>query len=221
MQTIDYIADSFQGTTHTANQDGILIIQEDQYKIFIVFDGVSLSENQIKGVQLATEFISENYVKFYKEEVFQLREMMFQVNNTIICSKWKDALTTYCAAVMMENNYLTISHLGDSRIYSIEDNNLIQQTEDDSLFPGSNVLTKCLGIERLTNSDFYNKEIKIVRGRILICTDGLFELIEKESNKLIDILNHSDLDNMKGMLKKIISGRNRDDATYILIDVKE
>jgi serine/threonine protein phosphatase PrpC len=219
MQLINYISDSFKGSTHHNNQDGIIVILEDQYKIFTVFDGVSLSENQIKGVQVATEFISENYWKFYKEEDFHLKEMMKQANKAIMSSLWKDALTTYCAAVLDYNRNSYISHLGDSRIYILDRGNLEQHTVDDVVFPGSNILTKCLGVNRLDDSDFYERKIKVEKGRLLLCTDGFYEWLNKESKEFLEILCQQDLENVKKRINVTIAGKNRDDATYILVDL--
>ena len=219
MPTIQYISDSFKGTTHYNNQDGLIVVKENDYEMFIVFDGVSLSENQIEGVRIAVEYIKKNYSRFYSREVFRLDELMIETNNAIINSEWTDALTTYCAAVIHNNRRIIVSHLGDSRIYSYTKNALIKRTDDDVIYPGSNVLTKCLGIERLKTGDFYQREIDFER-KLLICTDGFYELMERDSKEFADILNLSDLNRMKSAIYQEVAGNNRDDATYILITLE-
>lgn len=219
MRTIQYISDSFKGTTHYNNQDGLIVLKENDYEMFIVFDGVSLSENQIEGVHVAIEFIKENYINFYHEEVFKLKELMIKTNQAILKSKWTDALTTYCGAVIQKNRKIIISHLGDSRLYSFTENTLTMWTDDDVIYPGSNVLTKCLGIERMKAEDFYQREIDF-ESRLLICTDGFYELMERDPKDFADILGLSDLNRIKSAVYNVVAGKNRDDATYIIITIE-
>ena len=219
MRSVRYISDTFQGTTHSENQDGLLVVNEKNYEIYNLFDGVSMSENQVRGVRMAIDFIDRNYRNFLIKEKFHLKEMIIQVNTAIVNSPWPDALTTYCAAVLWDDRKLLISHMGDSRIYTQRNNKLVQHTVDDVIYPGSNILTRCLGVHRLVDTDFYQKEIKAEKGRLLLCTDGFYELMERDSNGFIQIFNLPDLKTIKSQIHETISGRNRDDATYLLIDI--
>jgi serine/threonine protein phosphatase PrpC len=78
-----------------------------------------------------------------------------------------------------------------------------------------------LGINRLGNSDFYERALKVRTGRILLCTDGFYECMNNESDVFIEILRLPDLKTVKKRIHKTIAGKNRDDATYILIDFHE
>ena len=219
MRSFNYISDTFIGTTHIENQDGLLAIEDEHLCIYVVFDGVSMSENQIRGVEIAIDFIRNNYEKFADKRNYKLKELMISANDKILCSPWPDALTTYCTVVLNNDRNVLISHLGDSRIYTINENILIQETTDDVVYPGSNILTKCLGIERMSTMDFYQKTLRVESRKVLMCTDGFYQVIQREPDEFINLVKKYKEEILKSKIAELLSGKNRDDASYILIDI--
>jgi serine/threonine protein phosphatase PrpC len=220
MHSLHYIADTVKGTTHIENQDGYVVIPTGEYLLFALFDGVSLSENQLKGVRCAIEFIENCHQDYYDYGRYHLRDLMLQINLAILKCGWSDALTTFCSAVTLfsNNKSMLISHLGDSRIYTLNDKDLKQHTDDDVVYPGSNILTKCLGIERLEDSDFYQKSIDFTDARVLFCTDGFYHLLEQNREEFLEILSNSDMNRIHSLIRSAVDGKNRDDSTYILVN---
>jgi serine/threonine protein phosphatase PrpC len=218
MKAVNEISDSFKGTTHTENQDDLLIVRDVGYVLYVIFDGVSMSENQTKGIQIAGNFITGNHMNYLNDRREGLKQLMMHANDAIVSSEWEDALTTYCAVVVYENHDLCMSHLGDSRIYTLINGNRRQRTQDDVIFPGSNILTRCLGLVRNDSTGFYQRNLPVDHARVLLCTDGFVELMESNEDEFTGILSLSELEQVKRRLKKAIAGRNRDDASYILFD---
>ena len=215
--SLRFISDSFQGTTHFENQDGLLVIQQTDYILFIVFDGVSRSLNPKKGVEIAIQCIRDNHKNFFNKLSYDLKGLMYQTQESIMQSGYVNALTTYCAVgiVKRDRKNLLVSNLGDSRLYLVDDENYNVATIDDTLFPGSNVLTKCLGISELDKGDFREGTIQLQSQNILLCTDGFYHLLMENGIKIINILNNENINNIKDLLKQKIEGKNYDDATYI------
>jgi len=212
------ISQSLQGTTHPRNEDGLLYIEENNYQLFFVFDGVSMAANSDMAVQIAGDYIKANYRQYYKNSDYSLIDLMYDINQNIINSNIVEALTTYCALFCEKGGRKAkFSNLGDSRIYSLTDRTIEQLSVDDSLYPGSNVITRCLGTNYLEKSDFREDWVSADAGRFLLCTDGFYSFLEGNKKHFIDLLNQPDLLSIKIGLKELISGRNRDDATYILI----
>lgn len=215
---IDYILDSFKGTNKKINKDFSTIIKDEEYLLFFVFDGVSSAKNSKLGIKKSTNYINENYKKYKTESNFRLRDLMFNVNNFLSGLDEKELHTTYLSIFIdLNRNIIKFSHLGDTRLYGIS-NKYIKQYSEDHRGKISNTITKCLGIKELGIEDFYEKEISKPEYRLLMVTDGLYNLLEKDKIKYFEFLNFSLLNNTKKRFQKEISGNNTDDATYILIN---
>lgn len=211
------ISDTFQGTTHSENQDGFLVIDETDYILLFVFDGVSRSLHPKEGVELAVQFITDRHKEYYGVNTYNLSELMYKVNERIIKSDFDNALTTYCAACIIKSKRekMILSNLGDSRIYLLEVETIQFVTDDDTLFPGSNVITKCLGMKDLDKNDFRMREVELKNRNILLCSDGFYGLFEASNMKYINILNTNKTSEIKDLLKESIKDNNYDDCTYI------
>ena len=219
MLSTDFIAGSYKGLTHTENQDGYLILDEADYTIFAIFDGVSRAKNPRKGVDIAMKFITQHHHRFIGFKAMQLNELMEAVNQNIFLSGIPECLTTYVIAGFYKNNPFGIiySNLGDSRIYHINGMELHQLTTDDTLWPGSNILTKCLGSEYVSHEDFRQQEHTISEGYMLLATDGCYALWDTHHTELVKNLNKSGIKQFKGYFDNFITGKNYDDATYVLV----
>lgn len=214
-----YLHNSIKGTTHVENEDDLLIIEDMDYQLFLIFDGVSSAKNSKKAINLANEFISSNHKNYLDDIGYSLIDLMYDTNEYIVNSNVHDALTTYCAIFIpnQRNEITKISNLGDSRVYWMTKQYIEKLSIDDNLYPGSNVINKCLGIDYLGKSDFREETINAEDKRLLLCTDGFYKFLEEDKNSIFKFLNGIYLEPIKKNLVKIIDGKNKDDATYILI----
>ena len=113
---------------------------------------------------------------------------------------------------------MKITHLGDSRIYGV--NTHLKIFTDDHNDPiQRNMLTKCLGLDRLSIEDFYEKKIENSPSRILLCTDGFYHVMEAAPELFLHILNMPEISDVKHKISKSMELRNYDDATYLLVSM--
>ena len=142
--------------------------------------------------------------------------------------------TTFVMATLLSDGYLLIANIGDSRLYIVNDR--IQQiTEDHSLVgemvrngelkkdearfhPQKNVVLRALSTRTVVSPDFY--KIRVNRGDyILLCSDGLWEMVEEgELLKLV-----SEYEDVSDIAEKMVFMANenggKDNITIILMKV--
>lgn len=219
--SLNYISKSYKGLNRDENKDCVEIIEKDDYALFIVFDGISSSEKAIEAINISKNFIIENEHLFKDENNFKLKELMYETNKFLLLSNIEKGFTTYALVYIDKNhNSCKISNLGDTRIYSVNKQSIPQLTVDDRFMNESNVVTKYLGMLQYNHEDFKENQHDIKDGtRLLVCSDGFFEFIEKLPIKMHKVLNFKKLGSIKNSLDKIISKQNQDDASYILIKI--
>ncbi len=109
---------------------------------------------------------------------------------------------TTLVAVVIRGDTLCIAHAGDSRAYLIEENTRPKQlTRDHSVVqmllesgkitesearvhPKRNYITRALGVERTVELEYMERQF--VHGRLLLCTDGLYNYAPPEDH--IDLI---------------------------------
>ena len=141
---------------------------------------------------------------------------------------------TTVSGVVMLNGELYYAHIGDSRIYVYNKNELQQVTTDHTYVntlllnglitfkqaqkhPKRHVLTNALGIKRKVSVDIGQIRLKEDEN-ILICTDGVHNLLD--GKKLSKILNEDiDIELKINLLKeKVLSLGGLDNITLILLE---
>ena len=219
MKKINIISDSLQGNTHRENQDGVLIIDEGDYLLCFIFDGVSRSVNPSKAVETVKNYIQSEYRLFINAETHDLRNLMYSAEKILWESEWRGALTTYAALGFLREDTCNIffSNLGDSRIYLLYEDRLQKITRDHTLYPGSNILTKCLGTGRLSEDDFLQEKLNTDSIGILLATDGFYAILENEQDTFFHVLREENCSNLKRMIRDLLQGKNYDDASYIFL----
>ena len=92
-------------------------------------------------------------------------------------------------AVIADGKHAVVANVGDSRAYSIDENNIVRVTRDHSLVedllmkgdltieearshPRKNLITRALGTEETIECDIFTLDIK-QGDNILLCSDGL------------------------------------------------
>lgn len=120
--------------------------------------------------------------------------------------------TTVVAIISVDTLY--IAHVGDSRIYILNDKTIRQITTDHSIVqlmvdngeitpeeakshPKKNVITRALGVEETVRID-YSQETLGKDEIVLLCSDGLTNYVSDED--ILDICNNTDSFNLADIL---------------------
>jgi len=242
------------GYVKKTNQDRILIkIGEDQFSefgLFVVADGMGGLAAGDKASEIAiTEFknwwhdklplllndkriISINIIdKELSKLVFDINKRIIQFGRTKNCK-----LGTTLSMLFIYRNKYIIKHVGDSRIYKINED-MIRLTEDHSWVaeqvrqgiiseedavkhPKSHILLQCLGVKDTLNI-FHEKGDVSEEDIFLLCSDGFYNLLMK--NEILDVVRENkedeeDIQNkIERLMEKVKARGAVDNASVILI----
>ncbi len=115
-----------------------------------------------------------------------------------------EGMGTTLVAATVQDEYLYVANVGDSRLYLIDDG-IEQITHDHSLveemirigelqrkdaknYPDRNVITRAIGVQVPVRVDFF--DVKLEHGdKILLCSDGLTNMVEDE--EILEIVRKS------------------------------
>lgn len=205
------------GQVREINEDAYYISSSD-LNLFIVADGMgghnagevasNVAINSIKN------FMEKNMDKYMdkEEEVVckMLKKAILEANHQIFLkAKEEEACqgmgTTLTVVLILSKVY--VGHVGDSRAYVIQNDDILQITEDHSLVaelvrngsiseneaknhPQRNMITRALGTDENVTIDIYTLDLK-KDDIIVLCTDGLSNVIETHEikNTMIDCHN--------------------------------
>ena len=144
--------------------------------------------------------------------------------------------TTIVVAYVNEER-IRIANIGDSRAYLITDKIIKKITVDHSVVedlvrsgsitraqarrhPDKNIITRALGTEKFVDADYYDY-IPKDGDTILLCSDGLWEMID---DKEIKAIVHS-CEDVKATLEKLIDAANKsgghDNITAVALQFKK
>jgi len=148
--------------------------------------------------------------------------MAEELNRTLNSTGIEEPFAT-CSLVYIPRNdsqKIRILSLGDSRVYSISKQYLLQLTVDHKDSIRTNILTKYLGAEDLTLKDFAEIEYSEDEKSLLICSDGFYSIMEGNPANLAElhrVFNLKAIHFIRKGIGKVIHGFNTDDASYIFI----
>jgi serine/threonine protein phosphatase PrpC len=129
----------------------------------------------------------------------------------------------------------TIAHVGDSRCYLLKKDHLLQLTVDHSVVgelmrtgslseneamthPHRNILTRALGTDMSLSVDVY--EYNVDPGdRLLLCTDGLYSMVQEKEIKEILLKNKRAASAVNLLIKKANEQGGADNITAIVVDI--
>ena len=142
---------------------------------------------------------------------------------------------TTLVAVLVCGNFVTIANVGDSRVYSITQDDVRQLTTDHSLvqlmiargeltperartYPGKNLITRAIGTESVVECDIFHR--RLVSGEcLLMCTDGLSNMVD-EQEILFEVVHGLNKQSSGERLLDIAKKRGApDNVTCVLIQV--
>jgi serine/threonine protein phosphatase PrpC len=211
------------------NQDRYLAIPDRG--LFAVFDGVGGQRAGEVASQSAADTIEEaishdsapspadlirRAIQFANRDIFEMAESN---------PEYKTMATTV-ALLHIQDSKATIAHVGDSRVYRLEDGRLYRETIDHTDLnddirlgrlsreragehPERNVINRALGVE--TEVDVEMKSIAARDGsRFLLCSDGIYSHLSDEEIASV-LVEQKDPQRAADELKRIVHQRGADD----------
>ena len=206
--------------------------------LFVVADGMGGH----KAGEYASKFTVETMVEFIKnseseEPVTAIRQALKEANRLLLKEAQADDSkagmgTTVVAATLLDKT-LYAANVGDSRLYVIGDE-IKQVTKDHSLVeemirigsidrgaarnhPDKNIITRAIGANDTVDIDFFSVELK-PREKVLMCSDGLTNMLEDEEIRRIVQGTGS----IECRARELVSAANdrggRDNISVILIE---
>lgn len=235
------------GNYRETNQDAYFVSDKQEIPLFIISDGMGGHKAGEVASKMAIDIIKEEIFdevdaeKIEENKLINLIKKAIETANIEIfnTSKRKEEYsgmgTTVTMAYVLKNKVF-IGQIGDSRAYLFRGDKLIQLTEDHSLVaellkkgsitkeeaerhPQKNIITRAVGTENTIDIDVVVEEL-YREDIILLCTDGLTNMVEdnqikrillKEKdvqttcNELVDLANkNGGFDNITVIAVKIV-----------------
>lgn len=231
------------GLVRSTNEDTFTFINKDENNfIAFVCDGMGGHLGGSYASSKTVEFINEAYNKLDVSSLKNIGVWLFDTlqsaneyifEQSLINENLKGMGTTV-SGVIMVNGELYYAHIGDSRIYVYDDNELNQITTDHTYVntlllnglisfkqaqkhPKRHVLTNALGIKRKVSVDI--GQIRLSENQnIIICTDGLHNLLD--GKKLLKLLSQKIDTELKVNLvkEKALELGGIDNITLVLLE---
>ncbi|MBO7208852.1 MAG: Stp1/IreP family PP2C-type Ser/Thr phosphatase [Clostridia bacterium] len=222
-----------KGLVRNSNQDNFYIDQAGEW--CLVADGMGGHKGGETASALAVSVI-KNYLSQNSGDTEDiLRTAIVKANNEVFEHSLKvpelDGMGTTVVLLKMENNIAYIAHVGDSRAYYINGENILQLTKDHSVIqklldsgtitklqaenhPQKNLITRAVGTDKYVEIDI-NRIICTKGDYILLCSDGLSNYVSEQ--QMFDII----MDNPETAVDKLIDRANSsggiDNITAVLL----
>ena len=227
---VGYVCDRGLSPKRPVNQDRFLSIPKRG--LFAVFDGVGGQRAGEVASQTAAETIEEAFthntangastelirraIDFANRDVFELAESD---------PAYKTMATTV-ALIHVDGNRVTVAHVGDSRVYRLEDGRFYRETVDhtdlnDDIRAGRaasdggaglanrNIINRALGVESGVEAEI--KTIQAGEGtRFLLCSDGIYRHMSDDEIAHV-LAEYKDPQRAADELKRIVHKRGADD----------
>lgn len=231
------------GLVREKNEDQAFVITNSDNDIFMmVFDGMGGHKNGDKASCFAKEYMVNAFNKKKKfvsrfDMKLWLKKLVKSTNKFLLKYSKNNNLkgmgTTF-SCYLIHKQFTLMCYIGDTRCYLVKDNVLIQKSNDETyvnyLFetgkitkdelathPHKNIITNALGcyLNLIVNLKFINDNYD----SLLICSDGLYNMVSDSLISEIIMHNNSDLDScadeLIGMANKMGGRDNISIALYV------
>lgn len=240
-EAMDFYAKSDIGIARDLNEDSVLAAVNDNKDILLmVCDGIGGAASGEVASQMAVEIVGTQFEKapvFHRDyEADEWINMALSKANDAIYAKsmWSRknrGMGTTASGVLITRIGTYIFNAGDSRVYALYDDGLIQMTEDHSYVQSllnrheitmeqaaghkdKNTLTNALGIWRMFRLDV--NKIKSDYQGLLVCSDGLHSYVPKSQIRRV-MESHASLEEKAaGLIDMANAVGGRDNCTVIV-----
>ncbi|MBE1553511.1 Stp1/IreP family PP2C-type Ser/Thr phosphatase [Sporosarcina limicola] len=173
----------------------------------------------------------EHWAEWLQNAVVHVNKLLY--NQAEENEELKGMGTTLDAAIIWGQSCL-VSHIGDSRVYTISEEGVHQVTRDHSyvnvllesgeiteeeaaIHPKRNWIMKALGSEKTVDPDFYSMKLN-ERTYLLLCTDGLSNKVNQQRMKEIVLSEATLREKTKELVDLANEMGGEDNISVILIN---
>jgi len=190
------------GLKRTLNEDCASYLEKEEFKIYVVADGMGGHNAGEVASKMATErilsYVNERFSfdkveNLIDEAIKNVNRDIFKFSNT---SENLSGMGTTVTACLITKSFIHVANVGDSCCFAIRHNQIRKITKDHSLVqelvdsgsisekeaenhPKKNIITRALGTSSTVNVDVFeldNNEYD----EYLLCSDGLINELTKE-----------------------------------------
>lgn len=231
------------GSKRAVNQDYMYCSENSVgsfRNLFIVADGMGGHKAGDYASKLCVEQMVQSIEKSeHKTPVSLFEEAVDAANGAVYSESQEheeyDGMGTTLVACTMQEDTLYVANIGDSRLYLLRDDDIMQITEDHSLVeemvkqgnitesearvhPQKNIITRAVGIDQSVQADFFEVEI-YPDDIIMLCSDGLSNMIEDEDMEYIVKHSESLQDAGETLVARANENGGSDNITVVLAKV--
>ncbi|UCH95017.1 MAG: Stp1/IreP family PP2C-type Ser/Thr phosphatase [Candidatus Aminicenantes bacterium] len=241
---IHYFGKSDRGQVRQSNEDYFAAerIKEKEY-LFVVADGMGGH----RAGDVASKLGTQNFIRQYKKLRKKKNSIMDSMNralekaNSVILAKatsdpQKRGMGTTFSAVVISSMKAYIVHVGDSRIYLLRDDHILQLTTDHTFVgkmleegritedeardhPQKNILYMSLGARKTFEPEI-KKQIDLQAGDIfIICSDGLNNMVSDGTIKEY-VLSYSPDEAVEELIRLANDNGGTDNITLQVVQVE-
>ncbi len=237
------------GLVREANEDSFRLLPHK--KLFIVCDGMGGHRAgevaSMTACDLIVRLYDEGFDRLLRDDRLRLPRLFPPSTDVLtkavrIANHWiyhlasgdssMSGMGTTIVAAAIEEDIITILHVGDSRIYRYNDGILerltvdhswaaeIEQAENVSAeearrMVNRNVITRALGVRETVEIDVGIR--KIVSGDFyILCSDGLCGLVKDDDIRRVIAGGHGDVDTIAGQLIELANNRGGTDNVSVI-----
>ena len=255
------LSQSLQSASHTDpgrvrdhNED--CIESRPEIGLFVLADGMGGYNAGEVASGMATSLIADGLQEEWKPAEVQrmsreeakalseklIREQIGRANNAIFTTSQNNpecaGMGTTLVVCLFYDNFLTVAHIGDSRLYRLRGETMEQVTRDHSLLQeqldsglitpeeaklsqNKNLVTRALGIDPTVDAEIHVYETQPDDSYVL-CSDGLSDMVEDEEIRLtlITLKQNPNL-TVQQLIQAANDNGGRDNISAMLIRVAE
>ena len=244
------------GRRRQINEDALF--RDDAMGFYMVADGVGghnkgeIASREavdhlrswVYGAQRDLDRLVEKLAMGDSEMVWEIRRLLesgvknacYMVYGMAELDPEKKGMSTTLSALLIRANYAFAVHVGDSRVYRVRANNVLQLTEDHTLInykvkhgmmtkaeaekaTGKNVITRAVGHKDYVQVDTADVDVA-VGDRFLLCSDGLHGYFTDNDREVAELCADGSLEECADACISLANQRGgKDNITALVIEV--
>ncbi|MCD7724388.1 MAG: Stp1/IreP family PP2C-type Ser/Thr phosphatase [Clostridiales bacterium] len=210
--------------------------------VFIVADGMGGHNAGDYASRYAVETVVEEIGASFEKSPVKIVGRAIERANALIREKARtdpalNGMGTTMVIATCIGKYLEVANVGDSRLYVVNQKKIEQITQDHSLVeemvrmggidkesarnhPDKNIITRAIGAREYVEADFFNLELQ-TGDLVLLCSDGLTNMIEDETIRRILTDGGSLKDRAEELIRRANQNGGKDNISVIVIEPVE